>query len=107
MSKSEQLAKESEDLKFALISSRGITHDAKYLDVSEITSKLLDLAEDYNLLEEMEEALDNVREHINKLQSAIFQCEDVFEDAYKESILTFDEWKESTDIIFEDWEKQS
>ena len=91
MSKSEQLAKELEDLKFALISSRGITHDAKYLDVSEITSKLLDLAEDYGLLEEMEEALDNVREHMNKLQSAIFQCDEVFENAVREEWYREDE----------------
>tara|TARA_R100001509_G_scaffold86764_1_gene49412 strand:+ start:416 stop:673 length:258 start_codon:yes stop_codon:yes gene_type:complete len=79
------------DLECALTESQGITKQAKYIDLMEITSKLSGLADHHGLLEEMEEALDNVREHMNKLQSAIFQCDEVFENAVREEWYREDE----------------
>jgi len=76
------------DLECALTESRGITKDAKYIDLMEITSRLSGLADHHGLLEDMDDYLDNVTMHLNKLQSAIFQCDEVFEFAItKQSLL--------------------
>ena len=74
---------ELEDLQSAWNESRGITHDAKYLDypVNEIQLKLSNLAEKVGLEEEMEYYLDEVSEANNKLQSAFFRCDEVFQEA--------------------------
>ena len=60
--------------------ARSITKEAKYLcyPVTEITVKLSSLADEHGLEKEMEYALDEVRVAQNKLESAIFRCEDVF-----------------------------
>jgi hypothetical protein len=79
------------DLECALTESRGITKEAKYIDLMEITSKLSGLADHHGLLEDMEEALDEVTEHLHKLQSAIFQCDEVFENAVREEWYREDE----------------
>ena len=79
------------ELESALTESQGITRDAKYIDTLDIQSKLANLAEKHDLVEEMDEALDNVRVHLNKLQSAIFECEEVFNDAVREEWLNGEE----------------
>jgi hypothetical protein len=60
--------------------ARSITKKAKYLcyPVTDITVKLSSLADEHGLEKEMDYALDEVREAQNKLESAIFRCEDVF-----------------------------
>ena len=60
--------------------ARSITKEAKYLcyPVTDITVKLSSLADEHGLEKEMEYALDEVRVAQNKLESAIFRCEDVF-----------------------------
>ncbi len=75
----------------ALTESQGITKNAKYIDTLDIQSKLANLAEEHGLAEEMEEALDNVRVQLNKLQSAIFECDEVFNDAVREEWLNGEE----------------
>ena len=74
---------ELEDLDNALSQSKGITHDAKYLEypVVELQGKLSDLAEDVGLEKEMEYYLDQITEALHKLQSACFQCDEIFEEA--------------------------
>ena len=59
---------------------RSITKKAKYLSnpISEIEVDLLTMAEEYGLESEMEDAIGEVLEAQNKLESAIFRCEDVF-----------------------------
>ena len=79
------------ELESALTESQGITRDAKYIDTLDIQSKLANLAEQHGLAEEMDEALDNVRVQLNKLQSAIFECEEVFNDAVREEWLNGEE----------------
>ena len=79
------------ELESALTESQGITKNAKYIDTLDIQSKLANLAEEHGLAEEMEEALDNVRVHLNKLQSAIFECDEVFNDAVREEWLKGEE----------------
>ena len=60
--------------------ARSITKEAKYLTypITEIVVKLSSLADEHGLEKEMEYALDEVRVAQNKLESAIFRCEDVF-----------------------------
>ena len=60
--------------------ARSITKKAKYLSypITEIEVDLLTMAEEHGLEKEMEYALDEVRVAQNKLESAIFRCEDVF-----------------------------
>ena len=60
--------------------ARRITKRAKYLGypVSDITVELSSLADEHGLENEMESALYEVRVAQNKLESAIFRCEDVF-----------------------------
>ena len=79
------------NLECALTESRGITKNAKYIDLMEITSRLSGLADHHGLLEDMDDYLDNVTEHLHKLQSAIFQCDEVFEDAVREEWYREDE----------------
>tara|TARA_B100000424_G_scaffold113003_1_gene85043 strand:- start:43 stop:306 length:264 start_codon:yes stop_codon:yes gene_type:complete len=79
------------ELESALTESQGITKNAKYIDTLDIQSKLANLAEEHGLAEEMEEALDNVRVQLNKLQSAIFECDEVFNDAVREEWLNGEE----------------
>ena len=69
--------------------SRGITHDAKHLDypVNQIQLKLSNLAEKVGLEEEMKYYLDEVSEANNKLQSAFFRCDEVFQEAISEEEL--------------------
>ena len=71
------------DLEIALSQSIGITHDAKHLDypVNQIQLKLSNLAEKVGLEEEMKYYLDEVSEANNKLQSAFFRCDEVFQEA--------------------------
>ena len=79
------------ELERALTFCQGITKNAKYIDTLDIQSKLANLAAEHGLAEEMDEALDNVRVHLNKLQSAIFECEEVFNDAVREEWLNGEE----------------
>jgi hypothetical protein len=79
------------DLECALTESQSITKHAKYIDLMDITSRLSGLADHHGLLENMEEALDNVTEQLHKLQSAIFQCDEVFESAVREEWYREDE----------------
>ena len=74
---------ELEDLQSAWNESRGITHDAKHLDypVNQIQLKLSNLAGKVGLEEEMKYYLDEVSEANNKLQSAFFRCDEVFQEA--------------------------
>ena len=60
--------------------ARSITKKAKYLSypITEIEVDLLTMAEEYGLESEMEDAIGEVLEAQNKLESAIFRCEDVF-----------------------------
>ena len=60
--------------------ARSITKEAKYLTypITDIAVKLSSLADEHGLEKEMEYALDEVRVAQNKLESAIFRCEDVF-----------------------------
>ena len=60
--------------------ARSITKEAKYLcyPVTDITVKLSSLADEHGLESEMEDAIGEVLEAQNKLESAIFRCEDVF-----------------------------
>ena len=62
--------------------ARGITHNAKHLcyPITDITSPLMSLAIENGLEGDMEYYLDDVRAAQNKLESAIFRCEDVFAD---------------------------
>ena len=61
-------------------SRRSITKEAKYLSnpITDILVKLSSLADKHDLESEMEYALDEVNQAQNKLESAIFKCEDVF-----------------------------
>ena len=75
---------------------RSITKRAKYLcyPVTDITVELSSLADKHDLEKEMDYALDEVNQAQNKLESAIFKCEDVFyELEIKESEY---EWKKSS-----------
>ena len=60
--------------------ARSITKKSKYLSypITEIEVDLLTMAEEYGLESEMEDAIGQVLEAQNKLESAIFRCEDVF-----------------------------
>ena len=60
--------------------ARSITKKPKYLSnpITEIEVDLLTMAEEYGLESEMEDAIGEVLEAQNKLESAIFRCEDVF-----------------------------
>ena len=60
--------------------ARSITKKAKYLSypITEIELDLLTMAEEHGLESEMEDAIGEVLEAQNKLESAIFRCEDVF-----------------------------
>ena len=73
--------------------ARSITKDAKHLDypVTDIVVKLSSLADEHGLTNEMEELLDSVRESSNKLQSAFFQCEEVFTEAIRDTETTLEE----------------
>jgi hypothetical protein len=59
---------------------RSITKKAKYLcyPITDITVELSSLADKHDLEKEMDYALDEVNQAQNKLESAIFKCEDVF-----------------------------
>ena len=75
---------------------RSITKKAKYLcyPITDITVELSSLADKHDLEKEMDYALDEVNQAQNKLESAIFKCEDVFyELEIKESEY---EWKKSS-----------
>tara|TARA_R110000744_G_C18894733_1_gene508447 strand:+ start:207 stop:491 length:285 start_codon:yes stop_codon:yes gene_type:complete len=71
------------DIENAFSQSQKITHDAKYLEypVVELQVKLSNLAEDVGLQKEIEYYLDQITEALHKLQSACFQCDEVFEEA--------------------------
>ena len=60
--------------------ARSITKEAKYLSnpITDILVKLSSLADEHGLESEMEDAIGEVLEAQNKLESAIFRCEDVF-----------------------------
>jgi len=77
---------EIDNLKIALSTAIEITKEAKGLSypVVDIQVKLSNLAEKHGLEEEMEYCLDHVNEQSNKLQSAFFECESVFEEAISE-----------------------
>ena len=77
---------EIDNLKIALSTAIDINKEAKGLSypVVDIQVKLSNLAEKHGLEEEMEYCLDHVNEQSNKLQSAFFECESVFEEAISE-----------------------
>ena len=75
-----------DNLKIALSTAIEINKEAKGLSypIVDIQVKLTGLAEEHGLEDEMEYYLDQVNEQSNKLQSAFFECESVFEDAISE-----------------------
>ena len=77
---------EIDNLKIALSTAIDINKEAKGLSypVVDIQVKLSNLAEKHGLEEEMEYCLDYVNKQSNKLQSAFFECESVFEEAISE-----------------------
>jgi len=77
---------EIDNLKIALSTAIDINKEAKGLSypVVDIQVKLSNLAEKHGLEDEMEYCLDYVNEQSNKLQSAFFECESVFEEAISE-----------------------
>jgi hypothetical protein len=74
------------ELECALREAIDINKEAKGLSypVVDIQVKLSNLAEKHGLEDEMEYCLDYVNEQSNKLQSAFFECESVFEEAISE-----------------------
>ena len=91
----QQVIDKLEDKKFelesALRSAREITRDIKYVDTHvEIVSKLGTLAEDVGLeLDDYNER--QVYAAKNKLESAIYELEEVFEDAIRDISNKIDE----------------
>jgi uncharacterized membrane protein YkoI len=87
----DQLEDKKFDLESALRSAREITRDIKRTDIHvEIVSKLGTLAEEHGL------QLDSHDENVvfqakNKLESAIYQLEEVFEDAIRDVSNKIDE----------------
>ena len=81
------------ELECALIDSRNITKEAKYLcyPIGEITTKLSSLADEHGLLDEMNELLDQVTAAERNLESAFYECESVFEEAISELELRYEE----------------
>ena len=81
------------ELECALIDSRNITKEAKYLcyPIGEITTKLSSLADEHGLLDEMNELLDQVTAAEHSLESAFYECESVFEEAISELELRYEE----------------
>ena len=77
---------EIDNLKIALSTAIEITKEAKGLSypIVDIQVKLSGLAEMHGLEDEMEYYLERVNEQSNKLQSAFFECESVFEEAINE-----------------------
>ena len=77
---------EIDNLKIALRTAIEINKEAKGLSypIVDIQVKLSGLAEKHGLEDEMEYCLDHVNEQSNKLQSAFFECESVFEEAISE-----------------------
>ena len=77
---------EIDNLKITLSTAIEITKEAKGLSypIVDIQVKLSGLAEKHGLENEMEYCLDHVNEQSNKLQSAFFECESVFEEAISE-----------------------
>ena len=77
------------ELECALIESRNITKEAKYLcyPIGEITTKLSSLADEHGLLDEMNELLDQVTAAEHNLESAFYECESVFEEAISDEEL--------------------
>ena len=78
----ENKLEELERVEAAQHEARGITHNAKHLcyPITDITVALSRLASENGLEKEMDYYLDDVREAENKLESAIFRCEEVFAD---------------------------
>ena len=81
------------ELECALIDSKNITKEAKYLcyPIGEITTKLSSLADEHGLLDEMNELLDQVTAAERNLESAFYECESVFEEAISELELRYEE----------------
>jgi hypothetical protein len=86
-----QLEDKKSNLEFALGSARDITKNIKYVDTHvEIVSQLGTLAEEHGLeLDDYDERA--VFEAKNKLESAIYQLEEVFEDAIRDVSNKIDE----------------
>lgn len=86
-----ELEDKKSDLEFAFNSARDITKNIKYVDTHvEIVSKLGTLAEEHGLeLDDYDERA--VFEAKNKLESAIYQLEEVFEDAIRDISNKIDE----------------
>jgi len=76
---------------------RDITHKAKYLcyPVGDIEVELSTLASKCGLEEEMEVYLDEVRSALNNLESAFYNCEDVFTDKKLELECRLEETEEN------------
>ena len=79
----DKLEDKKTDLEFALSSARDITKTIKYADMHvEIVSKLGTLAEEHGLeLDEYQER--QVYEAKNKLESVIYELEEVFKEAIR------------------------
>ena len=86
-----KLENRKSDLESALGSAREITKTIKYVDThGEIVSKLGGIAEDVGLeLDEYQER--QVYEAKNKLESSIYELEEVFEDAIRDITNKIDE----------------
>jgi len=79
-----KLENKKSDLEIALSSAREITKTIKYVDTHvEIVSKLSGIAEDVGLeLDEYQQR--QVYDAKNKLESSIYELEEVFEDAIRD-----------------------
>ena len=87
----DKLEDKKSDLELALSSARDITKNIKYVDTHvEIVSQLGTLAEENGLeLDSYDE--NSVFQAKNKLESAIYQLEEVFEDAIRDVSNKIDE----------------
>jgi hypothetical protein len=82
------------NLELAYTEAMSITKDAKHLSypVVELQVKLSNLAENNNLTYEMDCCLDVVGELQSKLESAFFECDQVFLDAIEDERLRREEY---------------
>ena len=80
--KFDKKVEELESVEYNKAEARVIASRAKHLTypITDITSPLMSLAIENGLEGDMEYYLDDVRAAQNKLESAIFRCEDVFAD---------------------------
>ena len=82
----EKLEQSADKMESALSNARAATKDIKYLNLpSEITIKLSNIAEEVGIDEkELDYYADKVREAQRRLESAVYEMEEVFEDRVRD-----------------------